>query len=153
MKRARTHSRAPSTEKWYCCCCCAPQALPSRPGPASGTRRPHQHGSMLLSAAVSHSPPPHHHAFLLLPLSRALLFVHHGLNIGLPWLVLPAKPRDVLIPAAISALYLISLPALQLSLPATAACQPPAFTPSLITQQGFPRLPTNTPTLLGTLSQ
>jgi len=55
-------------------------------------------------------------------LSQARLFVHHGLNIGLSWLVLPAKPHDVLIPAAVSAPCLISLPALWLSLLATAAC-------------------------------
>lgn len=119
MKHARTQSRAPSTEKPYRYCYCPPQALPRRPGPAAGAHRPRQHGSMLLSAAVSHSPPSCRRAFLLLPLSRALLFVRHGLNIGLPWPVLPAKPCDVLIPAAVSAPYLISVPTSDHRLPAT----------------------------------
>lgn len=105
--------------------------------------------SLLLSP--SHLPLPPH--FSAPPMSQALLSVHSGLNIGLPWPVLLAKPRGVLILAAVSALYPISLPALQLSLPAIAACQPPALRPSLLTQQGFPLLPTNTLTLLGTLSQ
>lgn len=151
MKCARIHSRMLPAQKNRTATAHG-RRFPRRPGPMSGTCRPHQRSSMLLSAAVSPSPPPHLHAFLLLPLSRALLFVHHGLNIGLSWPTLLVKPRDVLIPAAISAPYLISFPALWQSLPVTAACQPPTFTPSLIVQQGLPLLSTNTPTLLRTLS-
>lgn len=105
------------------------------------------------SLLLSPSRPPLLPHFSAPPMSQALLSVHSGLNIGLPWPVLLAKPRGVLILAAVSALYPISLPALRLSPPAIAACQPPALRPSLVTQQGFPLLPTNTLTLLGTLSQ
>lgn len=120
MKRARTLSRAAHahTTGWNRFATAGP-ALHEAHGRASAAPC----CSLLL-------PPTHRLATLsLLPLSLALLFARHNLNIDSPWLLLPTKLCDVLILAAIPAPHLMALLALWLSLPVAAICQPPALTP------------------------